>query len=101
MPKRIKGIGWRGNCTGGRRISGTSLSAFRTKLENNFRYACPSGPSVAHVWSIDRYRTAGGALSNGCARQAGEWIHSTPCLERGRVLKKGEAIASGCTAEQT
>src|SRR5215471_18112563 len=101
MPKRIKGIGCRGKCIGGARISWTRSLEFRARTENSFSYAGPSEPSVAQVFSIDRYRTADDPWSKGCARHAGEWIHSIPCWASGRVWKKGEAIASGWTAEQT
>ncbi len=37
--------------------------------------------------------------SNGCARAAGEWIHSRPYFAKDSEEKNGDPIASGCTAD--
>lgn len=99
-PKRASSSGWSGNSSGPS-TSSASTSQRRTHGFISFFQARASGPSVAPVSSSDRSSMATVPSSCGCARQAGECTHSSPCSASGSARKKGDDTPRGCTVEHT
>src|SRR6185312_3808450 len=61
----------------------------------------PSLPRASTVSISELCSRAAVPSSKGCAAAAGGVTHSSPCSDKGRVLRKGEQTAIGYTEEQT